>query len=630
MAMLDDLTTGPLHKAEKHLTKDPRRAQRFTPEGHPVVALAARHGDPGLVALLLDHGADPDAMSKRPARPPMALSPLTSALQGGHDAVAQLLLERGASAAGVHPTLRPMTVAAFAGRTDWLERLANAGAPVDGPHGFDPTPLVAACSAGHEGAVGWLLDRGADPNRPGPLSASRGALATAVMHEHIHVVTLLLERGADPHPPRGATPFSTLLVHHNKPSFVPLLEALLAGGADPAWSPPHGLSAWRGAVSFPDALSALLARCPLPPLDLQAKVLELADSSRLELLLSGGFDANACATTAGPLHSARDVASAQVLLAHGADPERLVLGRTALEAAVLHGRLPVAEALLEAGASPAPLRKSGPDLLQHALEDGKTDTAAWLRSFLGAPAPSGAAAQLAERGISVTPREGYSALGNPALLRLLLEAGLSPDAEDDDTSLLGWAVLDGHEDAALLLLDAGATLSATLDCDGTPLLDAAVEQGMAAVLQRLFAAGLPADPWCEDARALEQSVRHDQLNAFAVLLRRVVDGGHLTAQRARDLADAALDHASEGPPVALPYLRALDEVVEDGAWNGRLSDGRTVLGAAAYWGDTAAVRWLLERGADPTAADAKGRTPLAVAAERGKDEALALLQGAAG
>lgn len=69
------------------------------------------------------------------------------------------------------------------------------GADANGSPERARTPLDVAVSEGDAALVEFLLDRGADPNRPG---SEVPPLTVAVMRGRSEVVRLLLERGADP------------------------------------------------------------------------------------------------------------------------------------------------------------------------------------------------------------------------------------------------------------------------------------------------------------------------------------------------------------------------------------------------------------------------------------------------
>jgi uncharacterized protein len=99
----------------------------LSPDGFSALHLAAFFGRPEAVRLLLDRGADPN----RWATGTLRVQPLHSAVAGGDQAVAAMLIESG----------------------------ADVGSRQD----FGFTPLMGAAANGMTGTVDLLLDRGADP-----------------------------------------------------------------------------------------------------------------------------------------------------------------------------------------------------------------------------------------------------------------------------------------------------------------------------------------------------------------------------------------------------------------------------------------------------------------------------------
>jgi uncharacterized protein len=143
-----------------------------------------RPGDPRIVALLLAHGATRDLtvaaalgdvdhvrriLDTEPARiqetRPSGRRPLSAAIEAGHDAVARLLVERGAD-------------------PNWGEPTAPKG-----------RALHAAAGAGKRELVELLLARGADPNSG--VDSSGNAVVAAATPE---IRVLLGARGGTPDP----------------------------------------------------------------------------------------------------------------------------------------------------------------------------------------------------------------------------------------------------------------------------------------------------------------------------------------------------------------------------------------------------------------------------------------------
>ncbi|HEX2033457.1 MAG TPA: ankyrin repeat domain-containing protein [Chloroflexota bacterium] len=132
----------------------------------------------------------------------------------------------------------PLIRAAERGELDVVELLLDAGADVDGACGCSAgeTPLWAAAAADYPQVVAYLLQRGADPNAPGPRGHT--ALHLAAMRGWAQLAQTLLAGGADPlrTDEAGNTPLDWAL-RKGHAELVALLRTAQTAPAAPGASP---------------------------------------------------------------------------------------------------------------------------------------------------------------------------------------------------------------------------------------------------------------------------------------------------------------------------------------------------------------------------------------------------------
>ena len=158
------------------------------------------HG-PEVIALLLKHGADPNAAGLQGYRP------LHSAAEGP----------------------------GIARQVEKIAALLKGGADPNAQANSGDTPLHLAANGGHYEAVDVLLKGGADPNRVNNKGWTPLHKFADTGPNEPRVVTRLIKGGADPNmrtPNRGDTALHLAISVRGSPT-IPVIEALLAGGADP-------------------------------------------------------------------------------------------------------------------------------------------------------------------------------------------------------------------------------------------------------------------------------------------------------------------------------------------------------------------------------------------------------------
>ena len=273
------------------------------------VPAAAIVGDAEAVRRLLDLGLPVNAVDSQ------GCSALLRAAGGGHRALVELLLARGADPAlAANTGATPLSAAVSMRQLEIVERLLDAGAGLEQRLPGDVTVLMLAAALGLPELAARLLAAGAD------------------LHAH---------------DAQGLTPLHCAALYgftaRERTRLVALLDTLLLAGADPQAVAGNGLTplllllgarAEPGTPSTEDVLLAGLERL-------------LDEGVRLDARDGRGF---------GPLHLAALhglMRTAQALLRAGADANaRDTLNRTPRDIAVMRGYVDLAAELVPAGTTP--------------------------------------------------------------------------------------------------------------------------------------------------------------------------------------------------------------------------------------------------------------------------------------
>lgn len=188
------------------------------------------------VRVLLDAGADPNAMSSRDYTPLVIAASYT-----GADSAVMMLLSRGARVdvagrSGAFERVSPMIAALMRGDTLLAQRLLERGASVHGPTNATESPLLAASWYGDAAAVRWLLARGAQvhpPRSPVDTSAAPTPLMIAAEDGGVDVARALIDAGArvDDVGPDGYTALQLAAASIDRGS-TEIVELLLKAGAN--------------------------------------------------------------------------------------------------------------------------------------------------------------------------------------------------------------------------------------------------------------------------------------------------------------------------------------------------------------------------------------------------------------
>jgi ankyrin repeat protein len=151
------VAAGQLHSLEPFLDKDPDLARSYSPDGFPVIALAAAFGHFPVVRYLFEKGGDVTSVATNGT----GYNALTGAVAGGHQQIAIWLLENGADA--------------------------------NYRYGAGYSPLLTAVANGHLEIVKDLLVHGADLHAK--TNDGKSALAIAEERKHPEVAAYLRAQG---------------------------------------------------------------------------------------------------------------------------------------------------------------------------------------------------------------------------------------------------------------------------------------------------------------------------------------------------------------------------------------------------------------------------------------------------
>lgn len=149
---------GHLDRVKQFVEEDPSLAKSFSPDGFPILGLAAVFGHRGVAQYLLEKGADVNTVSKNGT---------------GYTA---------------------LTGAVASSNTDLVAFLLAYGADADHRYGPGYSPLIEAAANGKLEIVGMLLDHGADLHAK--TNDGKTALRFAEERGHKSVAELLRGRGA--------------------------------------------------------------------------------------------------------------------------------------------------------------------------------------------------------------------------------------------------------------------------------------------------------------------------------------------------------------------------------------------------------------------------------------------------
>jgi uncharacterized protein len=152
--------TGQVEKLRERLENDSRLAKVYSPDGFPVVALAAVFGHAAAAKYLVAQGADVNAVATNGS----GYTALTGAVASGYTEIVAWLLTQGADVNHRYgPGYSPLLTAAANGHLEIVKLLLQHGADPLAKANDGQTPLSLAETRGHAHIAEFL--RGHPPAR---------------------------------------------------------------------------------------------------------------------------------------------------------------------------------------------------------------------------------------------------------------------------------------------------------------------------------------------------------------------------------------------------------------------------------------------------------------------------------
>ena len=542
-------------------------------EGQTPLHVAAYAGAAETAAILLDRGADVDAVDT------LGQTPLHVAAKSARVDVMRELLTRGADGTlRADDSMTALDLVLASGSIDGMRILLMHGLPVNEPNARGVMPLHTAALSGHAVGIRELVGRGADVNArtdDGVTPLHHAATADAAV-----AIRELAGRGADV----NAQTFDGEAPLHRAAAAnaVAAIRELAGRGAD--------VNAQRN-----DGMTPLHVAAGVGAVD---AVREL-----------GEYDADVNAQAgdgATPLHRAAAAGSLEALrelLRRGADIERLT-GRneTALHFLAQGGYVAAIRGLVERGAD-VRRRTSGNDTALHFAARGGHVEAVRVLSDLGAGLN-------AETNAGVTPLHRAAEAGSVEAIQELVDRGADVRSlTHNNETALHFAAQGGHVGAIQELAAREVDLGRRNRRNETALHFAA-RGGHVAAIRELVAGGADVRRRTDDGEtALHFVARSGSIEGVRELIEHGAD-----VRRRRDDDETALHLAA-----AAGHVDVIRELVTHGADVDRRADNDvTPLHFAAAGGHAGAIGELVARGADIQRPARGGITALhfAVAGER--------------
>jgi ankyrin repeat protein len=147
---------GQLGRVKELVEKDPLLAKGYSPDGFPLLALAAAFGHGDVARYFAEKGSDVNAVSTNGT----GYTALTGAVAGSHAAIVQWLLQQGANANYRYgPGYSPLFEAAANGKLEIVKMLVEHGADANAVTNDGKTALQIAEERNHPEVAEFLRRR---------------------------------------------------------------------------------------------------------------------------------------------------------------------------------------------------------------------------------------------------------------------------------------------------------------------------------------------------------------------------------------------------------------------------------------------------------------------------------------
>ena len=194
--ILEAARSGDLELVQTILDSDTTAIGMSNDRGSTALHFAAENGHIQIVELLLDLGADLEAIDVD------GDTPLMCAAIGGHSEVFKMLLSRGADADILNTSKSGVLhYAAISGSVEIVNLLLDRGLDINAQNQGGATPLFEAIFRGNQEAVKFLLGKGADIEALNSHAFTPLYVARAM--GNVDMAQLLLDNGANENKPVG-------------------------------------------------------------------------------------------------------------------------------------------------------------------------------------------------------------------------------------------------------------------------------------------------------------------------------------------------------------------------------------------------------------------------------------------